>query len=698
MKRNIYILGILCLWCFCLGDVADFLGTPVEDANTPSEALVVPSKVTETVSSKEKAPQSCNINQTPVLTIKATKFQQIFNNQPLLEALGLDNNIVNIFLLSALPAIGKDCSALKEDTNVALFFFEDEEKKDVISMPYLVFQVKENDQEVKAYLKREKIAFLKHEGHLILSDSIGLEYLGREKDFLKKLIAWTKEPLEGDLIEIELSQPMLQRFTEGLPMKGKTLGISLPAHLQALKIGFQLNQSGMNIAFKNIYDKNFPNYDLLKTENYKERFDVVGEYVDSKDIFFVTGMQNLGNYWDLSSNSKEEVISLLSQMDPKLGEVATELCPSLDKFSDSIRAFLPRVSLITGQWDSLQQGNIIFFLSGLVSATSMEQFLDTLRSALLTFGRDFKALAAKTTQNIRSKSETKSEKEGTKSKEKETKSDGGTGAKKLGEENFFQCEHHFLEEHKGYRIHAFTVSVDVEREKSVLSPKEATDTANANKVETTTPVPSEKKSITCYCLLDKGRLCCSNSLDHLKGFIESVAAKKLPAVAIESFLGGFPEGTLAKVKIDLANFLSNKSGLISTLIKEMPVDIKGEVEMFIHDLFPTGMEGAMEFSLSVKNDRIQWDCFIDYKTVGSIASLFRNIAKRESEKESSKKMLESKAPNKIYKSTVPLKSVEKKSSISSPLVHISRWRSFPFANERQILIPVKIWTKYKAFC
>ncbi|MDR3317747.1 MAG: hypothetical protein LBS71_03005 [Puniceicoccales bacterium] len=669
MRIVCYFLGVLYFGSVCFGSVEP-KGQTVNALPPNIPVVETPKSPTASDKKTESAVTSKVFDKTPLACIKITNFEEVLNNQKLLDALNINNTLLNILLLAQFPSVGNNCNAFKKGTNVGVFFFRNLQEN---FFPCAVFQLAENNSNFKEYLKKNKIPFFDCDGYTILTKDettkeSNLDLITKEKDFPKTLVDLTKQPLVSSVIEINVQQPfqhLVRMFSNQLSSKDATAN-----YIKEINLGLQLDSNGLKLNFDSIFDSTFSHYAQLKSENYKEFKALnIGEYIEAKDVNKVTVAQNIG--WAIEF-LMESLRSFVQQDTSQINKSKPDL---IEKMLIALKGIIPEVRISTiGTF----QNQKVTICNDATKYTEIEKYFDAYKSLMAAVNDSYNELYFKA----------------------------------INDKNIapFTFESKFLCDYNGAKIYSYTISVNeinptpvassVGGDASKVASSTTTD-KGGNTIPTTTSLVENTPKATVvetvtgtqvkqtdYVILYNGQILQSNSLDYLKMVFDNVVAKKLPTVTAESYLGGFPKGTAYKTKFDLSKMIS----YILPQVLQMPQIVqRAEVENSINGfLSQLGDGGVINIGWTAQNDRLQYSISLDYASFPTIISASSFTFS----------ILFDILVDAAAKASGPQKkpAEEQKSPTLTPVKTSYIFNSNPILCEadRQILIPVKILTEYKA--
>ncbi|MDR0590859.1 MAG: hypothetical protein LBG09_03360 [Puniceicoccales bacterium] len=399
----------------------------------------------------------------PIACIKLSGLQDLFANQKFLELFGLNNALVNIFLQSVLPPIGKDCSALKKNSNVGIFTLPNPEGTaepyftEGTAEPYftegtagkgslfqfIVFQ--EEGSAFEEWLKKQQIPFRK-EGKWIIVSLRGaswqeiseqgeiLKSFG--KDFPKKLVALAEQPSQSGDIEVSvkpqyLAQYLAERYEKQFSSKDFWDFVEIFNGFEELKVSAEFPQDASQIKFSVVKKFNPAYLNLGKNQCKKSS---IGENIDQKDAVAVMLAQNMPVWIDIVKFFANNTVRFFEKtVNPVYSKVVMLSVELVDKAVAS--GIVPEICSISFvPWEGKC---VISSISKGLGYDTPEGYLEAYKSFCTFFNDGFQKVL---------------DKEGIKVV---FAADGDTSAGTS--EAFVGWKHKFLEDYNGFKIFTYTM-------------------------------------------------------------------------------------------------------------------------------------------------------------------------------------------------------------------------------------------------
>jgi hypothetical protein len=636
----------------------------------------------------------------PVAWAKLSRPQDLFANQNLLEAVGLNNAMVNILLLSILPPAGNNCSALVENSNVCLFFLAD--AKGNLSH-CVVFQEKGNA--FKEYLKKMQITFHQEgEWLMVLEPGKTLEPFG--KDFPKKLVTIAEQPSQLGVIEVSAKPQYVVPLIFGQDLDENFK--NLLNGIKALGIGVRIFPSQIRINFVCEFDRV-----LLDLKSGRCEKSSIGEGIDQKNAVMIVIIQNIPIVVDIVEFIANNVIKIFKNKTNPFYLDGVALGVELLK-----EAVTSKFACKIGSASRISWKEKLVELS--VSKMDHET-----GEAYLEECKSFLALANGKIRRFLKKNEM----------------DAGTSeAPSNGPVSF---EYKLLEDYNGFKIYSYMVGCDdfdfdvpisplpdsakVDASQDTSSKKQSGAvivSKDGRRDEETTPSTKQNASSaeangveiedkhgdkeTFYVTFYKGEVWESDSLLYLKSVIDSITAKESSIVTAESCIGGFTAETIVKFWLNfgkyLPHLLQQLSKGLETMKKENQEILK---EIALLEKIKAQIENANKIlsneaeifnEVSVKDNRLNFDFSVNYAMISTLIALRSVIVEAALAKFGAIK--ENKSPADVAPKEAASEKSSKTKETSTPPAPAKTAFNFRLGDvifgDKQILIPVKILTEYKA--
>jgi hypothetical protein len=647
MNGKIYCLGVLFSLSLGSGLAAEVLseiekskGEPAQNVAQSGKTAVAVNVPISTATTNEPKAQNASL----WAAFEFSNIQKIFEYKEILSVFNVNNYAVNLLVLSMIPQVGKNFSAVEENSKVSVLFMKTSRELSP------VFVLKPAADEKKTFLatcQSEKFPFFEENNYLFLlpsKDEDCLSAIKSNKDLLKQ--ATTSIAKKEDPFKVECIFNIDEVVSKGLKKMNNEIACLLA--FKDLKITMEFVPEGIKLSGALSFDPAFPFYTQLAKANYTKPFLPLGcelkesilSYLVSRDVSWM---------WDILGFC----VRSSSRFDKQF----------LDGLLNIINDFKRSVG-------SMQFGGLVQYRNDLVNfevketpCKTIEEYVNCLNSIFNlneTISPESKAVPSVTDQG----SNVVPAPSG--SVDQKSKVDG---QKKL-------INVKLLCEYKGNQIYVKKYDEEISKE-----------------IFQETGIQVEMENWVDYLVMWDNLLLSSSSLDYLKSKIDVLGAEKAPEMTIETLVDGCPPGMIAKGKLKIVSYIRVLNAKIPSLKKYFTDALLAQIgnnEEIIFEV--TAQEaGLVTFQLFVNNDFLKAISVL----IKILNNIFVDFGLRQNEVY--KGMVPAKTDEAKNQNFIPVKKDDAKGNPSLiPAKVVYDWNDDVCYEERQILIPVKILTEYKA--